>query len=124
MSKTHKVYMIRRKTDGLFSTGGSYPEFTKNGKVWNTLGALKNHLRIALVEGTSQWNYDFHRTENGNVYKTVRTVTYKPRNVYDDCEIVSLEQVVTVIDQALDTINEYKAIAEAEYREKVAIANK
>lgn len=42
MSKT--VYKIRRKSDGLFSTGGCWPTFKANGKAWSTKGALNGHL--------------------------------------------------------------------------------
>ena len=38
------VYKIRRKSDGKFSTGGSYPSFTKNGKIWKQKGHLTSHL--------------------------------------------------------------------------------
>lgn len=30
--------------EGLFSTGGMEPRFNKRGKVWTSIGALKNHL--------------------------------------------------------------------------------
>ena len=40
-----KLYKIRRKSDGLFSAGGYSPRWTKIGKVWRTLGPLKNHLQ-------------------------------------------------------------------------------
>lgn len=39
------VYRIKNK-DGLYSSGGQNPRFSKNsGKVWTSLGRLKNHLR-------------------------------------------------------------------------------
>lgn len=40
------VYAIRRRSDGLFSTGGSSPRFTKNGKRWSTIGHVKTHLAM------------------------------------------------------------------------------
>lgn len=36
-------YKIQRP-DGLFSNGGFYPSFGKRGKIWHTLGALRNHI--------------------------------------------------------------------------------
>lgn len=39
-----KVYRIRDE-NGLYSTGGTNPDFTKGGKTWNNIGHLKNHLR-------------------------------------------------------------------------------
>jgi hypothetical protein len=48
MKDNHK-YMIRNK-EGMYSRGGSEPIFTnlKFGKVWNSLGSLKNHLNCFL----------------------------------------------------------------------------
>ena len=33
-----KVYKIRHKKTGLFSTGGRYAEWKKKGKIWNSKG--------------------------------------------------------------------------------------
>lgn len=38
------VYKIRRKSDGLFSTGGRCPDFKQGGKVWTSKGSLKRHI--------------------------------------------------------------------------------
>ncbi len=37
------MFKIRNK-DGLFSNGGTWPEWTKTGKVWRQRGHLSNHL--------------------------------------------------------------------------------
>lgn len=42
-----KVFKIR-DANGLFSTGGVNPDFTKGGKVWNNIGHVKSHLRQFL----------------------------------------------------------------------------
>ena len=39
-----KLYRIRRKSDGKFSTGTSSPRFTKNGKFFPHYQALQAHL--------------------------------------------------------------------------------
>lgn len=39
-----KVYKIRDE-NGLYSTGGMEPDFTKGGKTWSNIGHVKNHLR-------------------------------------------------------------------------------
>ena len=39
-----KQYKIRNKDTGLFSTGGAWPKFTKNGKVWQRERDLKRHF--------------------------------------------------------------------------------
>ena len=38
------VYKIRRKSDGLFSTGGIYPKFTSLGRFWKRKSDLHQHL--------------------------------------------------------------------------------
>lgn len=42
-----KVFKIRDE-NGLYSTGGMSPDFTKGGKVWNNIGHVKSHLRQFL----------------------------------------------------------------------------
>lgn len=42
----YKIYKIRRKADGLFSTGGSYPRWNVSGKSWLSLKALSGHLSL------------------------------------------------------------------------------
>ena len=42
-STNMKVYKIRNQ-DGLFSSGGTWPRFTKKGKIWKARGHLTNHL--------------------------------------------------------------------------------
>ncbi len=59
------VYKIRNK-QGLYSTGGTYPNFTKGGKTWSTIGSFNNHISLIL--------------EAGHV-----------RNPYKDCELVEIE---------------------------------
>lgn len=45
---TERFFKIRNNKNQLFSTGGEYPSFKKNGKMWKSVGHLKQHL--ALVE--------------------------------------------------------------------------
>lgn len=42
--KVETEYKIRRKSDGLFSAGGTWPRFSKRGKTWRTKHALAMHL--------------------------------------------------------------------------------
>lgn len=39
-----KIYKIRHKLTGLFSTGGSNPFWTKKGKTWSSIGHVKSHI--------------------------------------------------------------------------------
>lgn len=55
-------YKIRRKKDGLFSTGTWMPSFKKNGKMWQLLSYLKKHI-IHIIQGKyyyskNHFNYD------------------------------------------------------------------
>lgn len=40
------VYRIRNKITGEFSTGGTYPGWSKKGKLWTGKGPLSNHLGL------------------------------------------------------------------------------
>ena len=62
MNTTIITYKIRRKTDGLYSTRGRYPTFSKTGKIWKEKHHLKNHLRL-----------------------------YSTNTEYSDCEVVQFE---------------------------------
>lgn len=46
----NSVFKIKNTQTGLFSTGGAYPHWNKNGKVWNRLATLNAHL--AIVESS------------------------------------------------------------------------
>ena len=41
---TVKVYKIRDRNTGLYSTGGVRPAWTAKGKTWSTLAPVKAHL--------------------------------------------------------------------------------
>lgn len=67
------VFKIRRKSDGLYSTGGVNPTFTRVWKAWASRGNINQHL--AQFETSDAL-----------------------RQVYGDCEIVvySLSRVIEV----------------------------
>jgi hypothetical protein len=69
--------MIRHKPTGTYSTGGTSPTFTTKGKVWNSLGALKNHLNLAT-----------------DSYWTPKHIGLRSEfRKYADCEVVTFEVV-------------------------------
>lgn len=74
-------YKIRRKSDGKFSLGGTFPLFNTIGKSWSK-AALGSHLTLV-----DQANFYGHKLEH-------RTV----ESVYEDCEIVecAISEVSTV----------------------------
>ena len=63
------VFKIRRKSDGLFSSGGVHPKRSERGKAWATLGRAKQ--AVALL------NDSFFKPSAAHYYK--------------DCEIVELK---------------------------------
>lgn len=61
------VYKIQRMSDGLYSTGGSYPRFSKKGKIWKQRGHVSSHLTL------------FSESEK--------------KKIYGDCKVVGFEVV-------------------------------
>lgn len=41
-------YKIKNKTTGLYSTGGVYSRWTKDGKTWTNISKLRAHLTLRL----------------------------------------------------------------------------
>ena len=60
-----KIYKIQRISDGLFSTGGITPDFSKKGKIWSALGHVTSHL-TGCVEGAY---YSKSYSYQGNMYQ-------------------------------------------------------
>ena len=60
------VYKIRRKSDGLFSSGGAYPDWNDHGKAWPTLGRAK--LAVAMLNASYMWKEgDQHYYESAEI---------------------------------------------------------
>ena len=80
-----KLFKIRRKSDGKFSTGGSKPRFTTIGKMWR-----KQHLHSHLSMLKS-----VNRRRSDDVIG----------DFYGDCEIVTFK----VIEEGSEDIRSYAA---------------
>ena len=99
-----KMYKIRRKTDGMYSLGGTFckPAFTKNGKMWKSIGALRTHL------GTS---YEISKTVIVHpINKKVigYDLSKLPANhAYKDCEIVEVVLLEQPVSSVTDFIEEW-----------------
>lgn len=96
-----KVFKIRQKETGLFSTGGMRPTFVKQGKVWQQLRHVHSH--IAQL-----------------------TSAYTPPDVYKDAEIVEAEitEILSVLEPASDyLIQTYDKYIEAN-QERIARGDK
>jgi hypothetical protein len=96
IEKVEYHYKIRRKADGLFSTGGYKPDWSSKGKVWKKVGHLKCHLaQFSLNSGSC----------------------YGRSNPYEDCELVQ-QRVVTVFEDVFVQNLDDVALAAAEVRQK------
>ena len=101
-----KVFKIR-DANGLYSTGGMEPDFTKGGKVWNSIGHVKNHLRQFLSGCTLE------------IYANAEIVcieyTEKETERYD---ILNYIAALNAQDLA-DTQSEYSKLSLAKTRDKI-----
>jgi len=82
-------YKIRRKSDGLFSSGGEFPSFDAVGKVWTRHNHLSCHLALVVerLEG---------RGKNRKPWP------------YEDCEIVMVEYSYSHSLAFTSTLEKYK----------------
>lgn len=73
-----KLYKIRNKETGLYSNGGSYTHWTKNGKVWKQLNHLSSHL-------------NYHLNDNYYANAEIVEIEYDETNVfcYDVKELIN-----------------------------------
>jgi len=69
-----KIYKIRNRDTGLFSTGGTYPRWEKVGKVWKARNHLTNHLTTVAVEGVYGSNADVVEYEVTEQATSIQTV--------------------------------------------------
>ena len=102
------IYKIRRKSDGLFSKGGSTPHFNKKGKIWKQRGHLTSHINQLWNDGIG-YSHNHHRNWN--------EPAMSPSHVYVDCEIVPYEIVETPLDST-QTIMDYISERKEEKAEK------
>jgi hypothetical protein len=74
-------YKIQRKSDGLFVT--STGNWSKNGKIWRTLGHLRNHINSTyLYQGK-----DFRNIEIVEVQLIEREISRK--SLYDEKVLIN-----------------------------------
>ncbi len=76
-----KLFKIRRKSDGKFSTGGAIPKFTSIGKLWR-----KQHLNSHLI--MLKWS----RRDSNIIEK-----------IYSNCEVVTFN----IFEDGVEDMNEY-----------------
>lgn len=95
-----KAFRIRRKSDGLYSTGGQRPTFSKKGKIWQGLGPLKNHLNLLLQEHMTALR--LKRDEKS--YRHEQFKSYDTVFVYQECELIEyvLQESETSVTNLMD----------------------
>ena len=47
------IFYKIQNAEGLFSTGGYYPSFDEEGKMWKSIGALKAHITMVMKRVSS-----------------------------------------------------------------------
>lgn len=77
-------YKIRRRSDGLYSTGGGNPGWRQAGKTWAGLNQLHNHF--AVVQEIQGYSHRRHARDPEPDFVA---------QVYADCDIVVLAEVGT-----------------------------
>jgi hypothetical protein len=77
-----RVYKIRNRKTGLFSTGGMRPKWTKQGKSWSRINYVHSHIQQLHTD-------------------------YTPADVYNDAEIVMAEitELLTPVEPANDWLH-------------------
>ena len=89
--KERKIYMIRRRHDGLYSTGGSWPNFTHNGKMWGSMGSLNAHL-TNIYSGNGWEKAALKRGEDGRYSQfDFGSFADMRNNPYINCDVVEAE---------------------------------
>jgi hypothetical protein len=84
-----KIYKIRRKSDGLFATGGSMFKFTPLGKIWHRLEDVVRHIEmLSEYENNVKENFEEkglgHLLEGNDYVRSLRQ--YK-----EGCEVIVYE---------------------------------
>jgi len=84
-----KVFMIRRKRDGLLSNGGLRPTFSTKGKQWSRIGDVKSHLTMVYEVG----GFNSLEEWDGYKYELKLEKFFTNNNPYLDCEVIEAEVI-------------------------------
>jgi hypothetical protein len=94
MADEDKLYMIQRRSDGLYSSGGAYPQFSKAGKIWKTMSTLNLHL-TSVYKGWRA-NGCLKAGDDGKYSKfDIAAFADMVKNPYINCDIVEVELTPT-----------------------------
>lgn len=86
---TDKLYKIRHRETGLYSTGGQYPSWTRAGKTWSKLGTLRSHLAQHLGS-------DWHRGTDMSAWQVVE-IEVREVAEHDVHAILSPQQMMRLL---------------------------
>lgn len=91
-----KIYKIRNKKTGLFSTGGINPNWNKNGKNWKTLAHVKSSVRVATEYAERMLRHADHHDRYGK--SELAAAKRHLQKVANDWEIVEITTKVSSTD--------------------------
>ena len=80
-----KIFKIRN-SEGLWSSGGAYPRFSKKGKAWSNIGFVKNHLSMFEIIPSDWEVVEFELTENEK--GSIKAYKLNPKAISSDAAIV------------------------------------
>lgn len=88
----NKIYMIRRRKDGLFSSGSSWPCWGRHGKMWDSLKTLNLHLTNIYKDNYYGRTAVLKRGQDGR-FSTFDFGAFADmkHNPYLNCDIVEVE---------------------------------
>jgi hypothetical protein len=101
--ETH--YKIKNTLTELYSAGGSWPTWTKKGKTWKSLGALKRHIHMI----------DARRYV---VYKNAVIISYEVRIEEKDSVISAMDFIETVMSEYHEKQRKEKEKSDAWWKEQ------
>jgi hypothetical protein len=86
-----KVYKVRNKETGLFSTGGMTPSFNKRGKTWTQINHVKSHLTQFRSSSNISY-YSRNAPQIINYLNEVEIVEYNLTEQIDNIKIIEVSK--------------------------------
>lgn len=98
-----KVYKIRNKETGEFSTGGAVPSWSKNGKVWTAKDNALKHIKRVWIDCV--WaRYKKNKSLESLQFKEQIEVAEKAYDFVSKCELIEYQVVEHKITNVIDEI--------------------
>lgn len=110
-----KLFKIRHRQTGLFSTGGSSPRWEENGKLWKKKGFVTNHLSNAIgykhakgfYANAEIVEYEYNPVAIA-VYPIMDVITEKMELKQKEAEASKARYEKYKYEEALKIVNNYK----------------